>query len=61
MIGNSCNTHCRGRVYGLYISYSTSTLAYQVFNEVGLPTAIPVMIHADNNRSILNIINNKNY
>jgi len=61
VIGNSCNIHCRDRVYGLYISHSTSTLAYQVFNEVSLPTAIPVMIHADNHRSILNIMNNKNY
>jgi len=61
VIGNSCNIHCRDRLYSLHISHSTSTLAYQVFNEVGLSTAIPVMIHANNNRSILNSINNKNY
>jgi len=31
------------------------------FNEVGLPTATPVVIHADNNGSISNSTNDKNY
>jgi len=31
------------------------------FDKIGFPMAIPVVIHANNNRSISNSINDKNY